>query len=432
VRIRAGGRSRLRVAAVAGVAALAAFGSGGEAGAGGAGKARPSGEPAKRDVLVVSNNWAGTADIVDPHTFRRIARINVIPDKRERIDEIHRDPVATFYFNGIRNLVGEGHNQYVDDGFVSGDGRLIYFSRPSFADVVAIKIATGKIAWRVHVDGYRADHMALSPDGRHLLVSASTANVVDEIDTRTGEIVGSFPSGDSPHENNFSRDGKTIFNASIGFVYTDADDPSQDETKGKRYFEIVDAKTLKVKKRINMAHKLAEYGVPGMSAAVRPMAISPDERFLYFQLSFFNGFVEYDLKQNRVTRLAVLPFRNGARRIPRTDYILDSAQHGLAMNPRGTKLCVAGTMDNYAAIVRRSTLKVQRITDVGIRPYWSTPSADGRYCFVSVAGNDRVAVISYDTGKKVADISVGNHPQRMRTGRARAGALRAAAKRNDP
>jgi YVTN family beta-propeller protein len=100
------------------------------------------------------------------------------------------------------------------------------------------------------------------------------------------------------------------------------------------------------------------------------------------------------------------------------------------MNPQGTKLCVAGTMDNYAAIVRRSTLKVQRITDVGIRPYWSTPSADGRYCFVSVAGNDRVAVISYKTGKEVAHVPVGNHPQRMRTGRVRVAAVRAAAGRN--
>jgi hypothetical protein len=175
---------------MAGLTALVVvFASAALAGAGAARNARPSNAPAKRDVLVVSNNWAGTADIVDPHTFRRIARIDVIPDKRERIEEIHRDPVATFYFNGIRSLVGEGHNQYVDDGFVSGDGRFIYFSRPSFADVVAIKIATGNIAWRVHVDGYRADHMALSPDGRHLLVSASTANVVDEIDTRTGRIV---------------------------------------------------------------------------------------------------------------------------------------------------------------------------------------------------------------------------------------------------
>jgi DNA-binding beta-propeller fold protein YncE len=408
------------------VAAVAAGVAAAPASAASAGTGKHRGRPAKRDVLVVSNNWAGTADIVDAHTFRRLRRINVIPDAQQRIAAIQRDPVASFYFNAIRVLIGEGHNQYVDDGFVSRSGRLIYFSRPSFADVVAIRIRTGRIVWRVPVDGYRADHMALSPNGRHLLVSASTANVVDEIDTRTHRIVGTFPSGDAPHENNFSRNGKRIFHASIGAVYTNADDPSLDSTKGKRYFEIVDAKTLKVRRRIDMGKQLAAYGITGMSSAVRPMAISPSERYVYFQLSFFHGFVEYDLKQNRPTRLAVLPFRNGSRNIPRTGYILDSAHHGLAINPQGTKFCVAGTMSNYAAIVRRKTLRPQRIVDVGIRPYWSTSSADGRYCFVSVAGNDRVAVISYKTGREVARIHVGDHPQRMRTGRVRRGALRAA------
>src|SRR5688572_21733054 len=51
-----------------------------------------------RDVLVVSNNWAGSADLVDPHTFRRLKRINVIPDRRARVAEIKADTTATFYF----------------------------------------------------------------------------------------------------------------------------------------------------------------------------------------------------------------------------------------------------------------------------------------------------------------------------------------------
>ena len=176
-------------------------------------------------MLVVSNNWAGTADLVDPHTFERLTRLNVIPDRNRRIAEIEADPTAKFYYDGIRALVGEGHNQYVDDGFTSRNGRYVYFSRPSFADVVAIDLRTRKIAWRTKVDGYRADHMAISPDGRRLLVSASTANVIDVIDTRRGVIVARIPSGDQPHENNYSRDGRLIFHGSIGPVYTDTDDP---------------------------------------------------------------------------------------------------------------------------------------------------------------------------------------------------------------
>jgi DNA-binding beta-propeller fold protein YncE len=300
----------------------------------------------------------------------------------------------------------------------------VYFSRPSFADVVAIDIRTGAMRWRTRIDGYRADHMALSPDGTRLLVSASTARTIDVLETRGGRIVARIPSGDAPHESNFSRDGRRIFHASIGTVYTDTDDPSQDATKGERVFEIIDARTLQVTKTVNMAQKLAEAGHPGMSAAVRPMALSRDERFLYFQVSFFHGFVEYDLHADRVTRLARLPLSDAAERLTRQDYLLDSAHHGLAMNPKGTKLCAAGTMSNYAAIVRRRSLRVQRIVPVGRTPYWSASSADGRYCFVSVAGEDRVSVISFRTAREVARIKVGDHPQRMRTGRVVRSALR--------
>ncbi len=374
-----------------------------------------------QDVLVVSNNWAGTADVIAIDGFRRLARLNVIPDKQERIAEIESDPADKLFFDSIRALVGEGNNQYVDDGFLSNDGRFVYFSRPSFADVVAINLRTRRIAWRTPVDGNRADHMALSPDGKRLLVSASTARNVNVINTRNGRIVGRIPSGDQPHEVNFSEDGRTIFHASIGTVFTDTDDPSEDAGKGERVFEVIDARTLRVKRRINMAKKLAEIGVMNMSSAVRPMAIAPGERFVYFQLSFFHGFVEYDLKLDRPRRLALLPLSASSRNLTRQDYLLDSAHHGLTINPRGTKFCVAGTMSDYAAVVTRRTLQPERIIPVGKTPYWSTTSEDGRYCFVSVAGADRVSVISWKRAREVRRIRVGDHPQRMRTGTIRRG-----------
>src|ERR671935_574969 len=110
--------------------------------------------------------------------------------------EIVASPDRLAYFLAIRELVGEGHDQFVDDMFSSRDGRFLYVSRPSFADVVAFDLNTRRIVWRTPVEGYRADHMAISPDGKRLAVSASTARKVHVIDTRTGRIIGEFPSGD--------------------------------------------------------------------------------------------------------------------------------------------------------------------------------------------------------------------------------------------
>ena len=173
--------------------------------------------------------------------------------------------------------------------------------------MVALDLNTGAIVWRFRVDGQRSDHMAMSPDGKRVAVSASTGNVVHILDTFTGREVGRFESGDSPHENNYSADGQRIFHASIGLVYTPADQPVFDTTKGDRRFQIVDARTNQIVKQLDMGQKLEEAGYPDMSAAVRPMALSRNERFVYFQVSFFHGFVEYDFVQDRVTRIANLP-----------------------------------------------------------------------------------------------------------------------------
>jgi YVTN family beta-propeller protein len=120
-----------------------------------------------------------------------------------------------------------------------------------------------------------------------------------------------------------------------------------------------------------------------------------------------------DPRVGKVRRVVPLPDRTDG--LPREQYVLDSAHHGLAINSRGTKLCAAGTMSDYAAIVNRQTLR-RRIVDVGPKPYWSTNGPSGDECWVSVSGDDKVVVIDYRDGRKLATVPVGDHPQRVREG----------------
>jgi hypothetical protein len=232
--------------------------------------------PAARDVMVVGNNWDGTADIVDASTFERIRRLDIVPDRDERLKEINSSPLRKVLFLGIRHLIGEGNDQLVDDMFPSKDGSTLFVSRPSFADAIAIDVNTGKLKWRSPVDGSRADHAAISPDGKVFLVSASTAGKVIAFDTATGERVGSFSPGSQPHESNYSKDGKTVFHATIGKVFVPFTASWLDWIKVKRRMVVVDAQTWEIKHSIDMKENLREFGVNWIDSAVRTMAVAPD------------------------------------------------------------------------------------------------------------------------------------------------------------
>ncbi|MGW2779530.1 YncE family protein [Streptomyces olivaceoviridis] len=372
-----------------------------------------------REVLFVGNNWDGTADVIrSSGDFAKIGRINVIPDKDARMAEINADPIKWIYFQAIRNSVGEGHDQFADDMYSTPDGRSVVVSRPSFADVVSLDLATGKVNWRFPVAGYRADHMAVSPDGTRVAVSASTANTVHVLDIGTGKQLGSFATGDKPHENIFTKDGKYIWNMSIGDVNTDLDTPGWDWTKGDRHITVVDATTYKQVKVIDMRQRLDAFGLKDFSDAVRPAVFSADESKLYFQVSFFNGFLEYDVATDKITRMKTLP-KNPATSEDRTTWVNDSRHHGISMNPEGTKLCVAGTMDDYATVVDRASLQEGPLVTTS-KPYWATVSGDGKDCIVSESGADQVTAIDFATGRKVTSVPVGDHPQRVRLGHVQA------------
>ncbi len=406
-----------------------------------------------RQVMMVGNNWAGTATVIDVRKRKAIKTLNMIPDRRQELLDIYAAPDRLGFYLAIQQAVGEGHDQYVDDMFTTRDGALVAVSRPSFSDVVWIDLATGKIVAEQQMNGYRTDHMGVSPDGRRLLVSDSTDRTVHEYvmggrgNKRTGKPLRTFESGDTPHESNYTKNGHRIVHASIGRVYTPGDEPlpggATAAVKGDAWLQIVTNKTFTVKRRWDMNKELAEAGHPDMSSAVRPMVLTPDQRTAFLQVSFFHGIVEFSLRKKdptgggdyvsgsvpepptgRVVRLIRLPISEEAAALSREEYVLDSAHHGIAINKAGTRLCVAGTMSDYAAIVNRKNGKPTLFAGKAkflkgrtySKPYWATTSHVDGNCWVSMAGSDLVMVIDYAKRKVIAEVPVGLHPQRVRDG----------------
>lgn len=355
-------------------------------------------EEKKRDVFLVAHAFEGTVDVISQRNFKRVKRIDVAPDYRECVSNAAAPGEADACV-ADNQLSAQGTLILLDDLRPSPDGRILYVSRPSLGDVAAISLKTEDLLWRVDVSGRLPDHLALSPDGTRLLVSAKSADVVELIDTRSATIVDRFPTGDSPHGNDYSEDGELVYNGSIGRG------TAPDGTPCRCWLTIADAETLDVKRVIEF------------DQGVRPFVVMPNRRKAYIQLTFLHGFVEYSLKQERPLRTVQLPLTEETTLLAPGSGPSASTHHGIALNHDQTKICAAATVSDYVAIVRRRSLSVKRIIPVGEEPAWATSSDDGRYCFVPNRESDDVSVISYRKAKEVARIEAGDHPRRIRTAR---------------
>ena len=352
------------------------------------------------DVVLVGNSVSGTVSFLDGHTFANLGSVNVIPDLAQRLAAMN--PVQRAAYELVKQQ--EGGDRFADDGYLSPDGRTLYVSRGNLDDVVAFDLATRRMLWRRQVAGFKADHAALSPDGTWLIVSATTVAQAQVLDTATGAVIASISTGTYPHANDFSADGSRVYNSSIGVT---ALPKALDFAKGARQLTVIDARTFDVVRTYHFAE------------GIRPAVFTPDGTTMYAQLSYLNGFVEYDLAAGRITRTVQMPFSDAGRALNPDGYPNNSAHHGMALSGDRAHLCDVGTIDDYTAIVDRPALTTHGIVTYppGTLPYWATTSADGRYCLVSLSNAGAVSVVDYATAHEVARIPVGTFPQRERLGR---------------
>ena len=315
---------------------------------------------AATELLYVANNHDGLISVIAIPEFEVIREIDVMPDQ---------------------SLRETGGSTYADDVVVSSDGSRMYVSRGGLRDVAAFGLPDGHLLWRIETDGL-ADHFALSPDGGMLFVSVYSEDRVHVIDTAEGRELARIASCSGPHGMRFSADGSRVYN---GCMIGDA-------------LDVIDAASFEVTRRFSFPE------------GVRPFEISADESKAWVQLTRLHGFVELDLREGRVTKTIHLPVPTG---VTAQQDFPHTAHHGLALNPDGTRLCAAGTVADYVALLSVPDLDLLASVSVGSEPSWAITSLDGRYCYVSSRKSDTVSIISFDDGREAARIKVGTYPQRM-------------------
>jgi YVTN family beta-propeller protein len=345
-----------------------------------------------REIAFIANAEGGTVSLLDVAARKVVGTLDVNPERRPS--------------------PRPGTPNFAQDTDVSPDGRTLYVSRGYLGDVAAFDIASGKLVWRTPLDTLRADHMTITPDGKSLFVSALTNARAYRLDTRTGAITGRIVTGVYPHDNQVSKDGRTVFNSSIGDMSValdkrDAVEPS--ERSGWAYqLTVADAGTLAVKDRIRF------------EKGIRPWKLNPDETALYAQLSNEHAVVAYDLKAKRITRRLELPVKAG---VTAADWDFEAPHHGLAITPDGRTLCIAGRASDYAALVKAPDLTLVATIPMGDAPGWSEVADGGRTCVVANTRSDDVSLIDVAAAREVARVKAGDGPKHITVARVPADVL---------
>jgi hypothetical protein len=262
-----------------------------------------------RAVLAVGNSYDGTITLIDAHTLTRLGSpLNVIPD-----GDTPRDPTQAAAYPSI--IASRGEFNYSQDIAVSPDGAVLYVSRGYLGDVAAFSLRTRALLWRLEVPGLRADHLAVSPDGRRLFVSVLPGTRVWAINTRTHRFIGSYQAGDFPHVLEFSPDGRHLYSGSLGNQLA-----PYGQDRGIHQLTVADPRTLHVVR------------IYRFKAGVRPFTFAPGGRLLVLQLSYFNGFKVLNLRTGRIVRTVNLPKRGPGRTLAPQNYPNSAAHHGIAIS----------------------------------------------------------------------------------------------------
>jgi PQQ-dependent catabolism-associated beta-propeller protein len=291
---------------------------------------------ARADRLYVSNERAGTIQVIDTATDRVIAGTHIgnRPRGLALAPNGKRLYVAmSWWRNGkqaatgreaivaldamtlktVREYVGGSDPECVA---ISPDGKHLYLSNEDVATASILEVSSGKLLATVPV-GTEPEGVTASPDGKWIYVTAETTHTISVIDAKRRKVSASINVDARPRAMVFTRNAKRAWATS--------------ELGGT--VQLIDV----------AGHRLIERIQLGKTDKPVGLVLSPDERRLYIATGRGNAVVVVDTKSMRV--LTTIP--TGGERV-----------WGIAITRDGRKIYAGNSLSNTIAVIDTVTLRV--------------------------------------------------------------------------
>ena len=294
-------------------------------------------------------------------------------------------------------------------------------------DVSIIDPVTNKVVGTI--TGIEVNHgVAAAPDGSHYYVSNEGRSTLDVVDTKSLAVIRHIPLTGRPNNISISKDGRRVY---VGIAAAPGAVDVIDTASLER------AKSIPVKGPVHNTYITPDgkYVVSGsipskiitvidqsteepvwslqMDLGIRPMAFlaNPDgsTKWIFVQLSGFNGFAVVDFAARKETNRIKLPelppgkapFREGG-----------NESHGMAVTSDGKILVVNSRLNTAIYFYSLPDLNLMGSTKVGRAPDWVTLTPDGRTAYVANAASNSVSVVDIPSMKELTRIPVGEVPKR--------------------
>jgi len=283
------------------------------------------------------------------------------------------------------------------------------------------------------IEGIEVGHGAVaSPDGRWIYVSNEAESTLDFVDVRSLRVVFKVPLSGHPNNLAIGKDGRKVYVA------------IRSEPGG---VDIIDTVNRRLHTTVRTHHGIhntyvtpdGKYAVAGstpvgrinvidtatdalawyldVDLGIRPMAFdqNPDgsTRYIFAQLSEFNGFMVVDFASRKELRRVKHPEVAAAKQVK----VGGNVSHGMAVTPDSKTLIVNSRLNNVVYKYSLPDLKVIGQVEMtgGIDPNWVTLTPDGRMAYVAMSGSNYTAAIDIATMNVTARIPVGHVPKRNST-----------------